>query len=562
MRPVTVLAAAAILVTACTETASPTASPSPSPRTATPAPAPLLSKVPIAAKLGQQGIRVSPNGEMVLVVEREGFVHTIYDLAGRTLATARLGEVALNPFWLPDSSGVVTGRRVEMGTGGMPVLDLSVLEISGGLRELVRRVSYPSGEWLHSSPDGSSLAFATPCCPSTVVTVPLSGGTAREIARAETQLRVLSWDADGHVLYWSGADTIAAARADGSRYDVPLGLPAGVKAVDVSLGVRDTRASANVIRIQANAAFPGSAEHNVASRTLVARELRPYPTIATLPMRVTPNELLTYTSGSFGAYDIATGATRALATVANDVCCARPTAMSARIVLESPGRTWVRLFDVDRDDRWHEAEVGTVLQTVGYALSRGRFLVFDVEGAPYALDGIAARAAPARVAAASKDPNGIAGTVQSARNAIVGKKMDLVWRMPDGAPQSLDYYAGSLVVVSFWTRACVTCTQQLGLIADVAVGRRLELIAVGVDESEASALEVAKDYRRLRPLVGSRAALKDIGVDLLPQTFILDSDHVVREVFVGPLSWDGLMRALTAASKSRLALRDRDVALS
>ena len=91
MRPLTLLAAAVLLVTACTDTARPTSSPSPSVRTATPAPAPVLSKLPIAAKLGQQGIRVSPDGEMVLVVEREGFVHTIYDLAGRTLATARLG---------------------------------------------------------------------------------------------------------------------------------------------------------------------------------------------------------------------------------------------------------------------------------------------------------------------------------------------------------------------------------------------------------------------------------------------------------------------------------------
>jgi hypothetical protein len=114
------------------------------------------------------------------------------------------------------------------------------------------------------------------------------------------------------------------------------------------------------------------------------------------------------------------------------------------------------------------------------------------------------------------------------------------------------------------TRVCVVCTQQLGLISDVTVGSRsrVEVFTVGVDETEASALDVAKEYKRLRPLVGSRAALKDIGVDVLPQTFILDSDHIVRQVIVGPLSWDALVRALTAASKSRLALRDGDVALS
>jgi hypothetical protein len=73
-----------------------------------------------------------------------------------------------------------------------------------------------------------------------------------------------------------------------------------------------------------------------------------------------------------------------------------------------------------------------------------------------------------------------------------------------------------------------------------------------VDETEASALDAAKDYRRLRPLVGSSDVLKDIPM-ILPQTFVLDSDHIVRQVITGPVSWDALVRALTAASKSRLA---------
>jgi peroxiredoxin len=142
--------------------------------------------------------------------------------------------------------------------------------------------------------------------------------------------------------------------------------------------------------------------------------------------------------------------------------------------------------------------------------------------------------------------------------------MELTWRMTDGTPQSLDYFGTSLVVIALWKRPCVVCTQQLGLLSDVVTGSRsrLEIIGIGVDETEASALEVARDYRRLRPLVGSADVLKDIGPGLLPQTFILDSDHVVRNVIFGPLTWDALVRALTAASKSRLALRDGDVALS
>jgi hypothetical protein len=342
---------------------------------------------------------------------------------------------------------------------------------------------------------------------------------------------------------------------------VPLGLPAGVTATSIEPGARTADGAANVIWITADRPLPGTAQNRIADRTLIGRELRPYQSDAALAVRVSATELLTHPNGSFGAYDMTTGVTRTLATVADDDAVP-PTAVSGRIVLTSPHRTWVRVFDLDRDAAWHDTEVGRVLNETGYALSRGRFLVFDEDGAPYVLDGVAARAAPARPVPSAASPNAAVGTIQAVRNGTVGQKMQLVWRLPDGAPQSLDYFGGTLVVVSTWNRPCVVCTQQLALISDVTVGSRVEIIAIGVDETEASALDVAKDYRRLRPLVGSTSVLKDISPGLLPQTFILDSDHVVRQVFFGPVTWDSLVRALTAASKSRLALRDGDVALS
>ena len=381
------------------------------------------------------------------------------------------------------------------------------------------------------------------------------------LRHSPTALRLLSWDADGYVLYWSGGNVIDAARPDGSRYQVPLGLPAGVTATSIEPGARTADGAANIFWITADRPFPGTGQNNIADRTLIGRELRPYQSGASLAARVSPTELLTHSNGSFGAYDLTTGVTRTLATIADDDAVP-PTAVSGRIVLTSPHRTWVRVFDLDRDAEWHDTEVGRVLNETGYALARGRFLVFDEDGAPYVLDGVAARAAPARTVPSAASPNATVGTIQAARNATVGQKMQLSWRLPDGAPQSLDYFGGTLVVVSTWNRPCVVCTQQLALISDVTVGSRVEIVAIGVDETEASALDVAKDYRRLRPLVGSTSVLKDISPGLLPQTFVLDSDHVVRQVIFGPLTWDVLVRALTAASKSRLALRDGDVALS
>jgi len=557
MRAPTALVGLTLLLASCTsEPARPGDTLPPSATTRTAPPAPVLTKFLVAAKFGEQGIRVSPNGEMVLVVEREGFVQTIYDLAGHSVATLKLGEIGMNPFWLPDSSGVVVGRRIQKEPGGPSVLEISILEAGGAVHDVAHGVGFPRAEGQLVSPDGEWLAFDTPCCPARVVVAPRRGGAIREVANAPTQLRVLTWDADGHVVYWAGGDVIDAAGADGSGYRVPLGLPRGVKVTDVSPGARTTDAVATVLAIQADGPFPGSTRNNDGERTLVARELRAYDSGVPLYVRLSPHEALTYArGGALSAYDIATGVTRPLATIDDDAGL-EPTTMSGRILMTSPGRSWVRVLDIDHDDQWHETDVGRVLQAAGYALSRGRFLVFDEEGAPYVLDGVAARAAPARAVAAPGAPLNIAaGTVRSARNGSVGKKMELTWRMTDGAPQSLDYFGASLVVVSFWTRVCVVCTQQLALLSDVTAGSRsrVEIIAIGVDETEASALEVAKDYRRLRPLVGSRTVLKDIGVDVLPQTFILDSDHVVRQVIVGPLTWDALVRALTAASKSRLA---------
>ena len=565
MRALTALALLAVLVTSCStpEQSRPSEAPgSLSARTAPPT-GPVLSKLPIAAKVGEQGIRVSPNGEMVLVVEREGFVHTIYDLAGRTLATVKLGEIGMNPFWLPDSSGVLIGRRIEREPGGAYLLDISILERNGSEHLLAHRVSYPRAEGQLVSPDGGYLAFDTPCCPSTVVAVPRSGGAMRELATSPAQLHVLSWDADAHVVYWAGDDALDAAGLDGSRYRVSLGLPSGVRAVDIGPGARTSDGVATVFSIQASGPFPGTAQNNIADRTLVARELRAYPSSVPLYIRLTAHEALTYAlGGALGAYDMTTGTTRPLLTIADDAGGQLPTTMSGTILMSSPGRTWIRVLDIDHDDHWHETDVGRLLQAAGYALSRSRFLVFDEDGAPYVLDGVAARAAPARTVPSAASPNATVGTIQAARNAAVGQKMQLTWRLPDGAPQSLDYFGGTLVVVSTWKRPCVVCTQQLALISDVTVGSRVEIIAIGVDETEASALDAAKDYRRLRPLVGTSSALKDISPGLLPQTFVLDSDHVVRQVIFGPLTWDVLVRALTAASKSRLALRDGDVALS
>src|SRR6185295_13981527 len=124
-------------------------------------------------------------------------------------------------------------------------------------------------------------------------------------------------------------------------------LPAGVTATSIESGARTADGAANVFWITADRPFPGTDQNNIADRTLIGRELRPYRSGAALAARVSATELLTHPNGSFGAYDMTTGVTRTLATVADDDSVP-PTAVSGRIVLTSPHRTWVRVFDLDR----------------------------------------------------------------------------------------------------------------------------------------------------------------------------------------------------------------------
>jgi len=144
MRTLTSLVVLALAASCVTP--EPVRTPAPSPATRTAPPGPVLTKLLVPAKFGEQGIRVSPNGEMVLVVEREGFVQTIYDLAGHAVATVRFGEIGMNPFWLPDSSGVLIGRRIQKEPGGPSTVDISVLEAGGALRDVATGVVFPRAE--------------------------------------------------------------------------------------------------------------------------------------------------------------------------------------------------------------------------------------------------------------------------------------------------------------------------------------------------------------------------------------------------------------------------------
>ena len=118
-------------------------------------------------------------------------------------------------------------------------------------------------------------------------------------------------------------------------------------------------------------------------------------------------------------------------------------------------------------------------------------------------------------------------------------------RLPDldGQERSLDELKGKVVLVSFWASWCTPCLEEMPSIQRLAEDLRDKPFAViGVNVGE-SPLRVKTMVRRLGigfPVLLDRdsAVFDRWGATVLPTTYVLDAEGVVRFVGRGPLEWD------------------------
>ncbi len=113
----------------------------------------------------------------------------------------------------------------------------------------------------------------------------------------------------------------------------------------------------------------------------------------------------------------------------------------------------------------------------------------------------------------------------------------------DGRQRSLEEFRDSVVLVNFWASWCTPCVEEMPSLQRLAESMRDRPFAViGINVAE-GLLRVRTAAQRLGigfPVLLDKdsEAFKRWGATVLPTTYLLDREGVVRYVGRGPLEWD------------------------
>jgi len=124
---------------------------------------------------------------------------------------------------------------------------------------------------------------------------------------------------------------------------------------------------------------------------------------------------------------------------------------------------------------------------------------------------------------------------------------DFTLRDREGRPWQLSKQRGRVVVINFWSITCPPCLEEMPSLLDLAnvahQDRDIEVVAISVDDRwdavapyipKGSALKVLLDPSR-------KVARELFGTRLYPETWIIDSDGVVRLRYDGPRDWSSAL---------------------
>jgi peroxiredoxin len=133
----------------------------------------------------------------------------------------------------------------------------------------------------------------------------------------------------------------------------------------------------------------------------------------------------------------------------------------------------------------------------------------------------------------------------------VGKRApDVTLSAPDGRTAKLSDYRGKPVVLHFWATWCGPCIGELPLIADLTARNSSDLTVLAVNCAEMdrqvssflSARALALNVMMDRDFLIS----KTYNVDAIPQTYLIDSEGIIRSVRVGAYTRPELDRDIAA----------------
>ena len=173
------------------------------------------------------------------------------------------------------------------------------------------------------------------------------------------------------------------------------------------------------------------------------------------------------------------------------------------------------------------------------AVYAGVAVLFAAAGA---YTGMKKEAAPVTATA----PAGVTGPVQTL----------LAQTMPNvaGKATPLAQYQGKAMLVNFWATWCAPCVQEmpeLSALSSGEVGKKLQVIGIGID-SPSNIADFSAKYKITYPVLVAGMSGTDLSRQFgndkggLPFTVLIGADGQVRKTYLGKLDFDELNKDLAA----------------
>ncbi|MDR2375625.1 MAG: redoxin domain-containing protein [Treponema sp.] len=139
----------------------------------------------------------------------------------------------------------------------------------------------------------------------------------------------------------------------------------------------------------------------------------------------------------------------------------------------------------------------------------------------------------------------------------VGKRApDVTLNTPDGRTAKLSDYRGKPVVLHFWATWCGPCIRELPLIAELGARNSAELtvLAVNCAETDQEVSSFLADMKLVLNVMMDRDFLisETYNVNAIPQTYLIDSEGIIRSIQVGAYTRPELNRDLAILFKKNI----------